>query len=372
MPLGPSSMEPEPDGSFEQQQYSESSLSPTSPMGRRLTDGSTPSLQERRRGLQEQRQGSKGSCTSSAVGSLFLDCKSVVAARAVDAGVLLAKRYETLYKLGQGSFASVHKARRLADGEDVSLKIKRSDDAEIVATMKREYDILMQLQHPYVIRALDFLLCPRQGCVLVLEYVEDAHTLGDAVAAAPGHVLGDAVACRLMRCLLEAVAYVHRCGIVHRDVKAEHVLVVGNPVAVDLHDLRLLDFNVAKRTSESQCLTMTGTPEYMPPEVLMGNPHSDLSDSWAAGICLYYMLVGDLPLQRCSYKSDEDLGSALRGFSGDASENLEQLAARRGFESFSVQAHLLLGGLLEVDPARRLPAAMAIERAFGRPTFVGS
>jgi len=103
--------------------------------------------------------------------------------------------------------------------------------------------------------------------------------------------LDEATAKRLFSQLGQAVRHLHALAIVHRDVKAQNIL-----VSSDLSDLRLLDFNTAKCISDGEALTMTGTFLYLPPEVLRSQMSpSKRSDIWSAGLCLHLMIVGHLP-----------------------------------------------------------------------------
>ena len=92
--------------------------------------------------------------------------------------------------------------------------------------------------------------------------------------------------------ICEAVAYIHRHGIVHRDIKSQNVkLTVDGAV-------KLLDFGIAKdATSDGLTLTggLVGTPNYLSPEQLEGRPATPRSDVWALGVLLYEMLTGVRP-----------------------------------------------------------------------------
>lgn len=203
----------------------------------------------------------------------------------------LAELYDGFVKLGEGSTAVVYKVRRLSDSKDVALKVMRMEhDEERLLLAKNEYELLKHVSHPNIIRALDFFTYA-MGAVLVLDYFE-----GKKLASAlprPARRLDEPVARSLCSQLLGAVAHLHKCGVIHRDVKADNVLVSN-----DLTDLRLVDFNVAKQLSEGQALTMTGTVDYMPPEVLQGESPSMAGDIWAIGLCLYLMCEGRLPQER--------------------------------------------------------------------------
>jgi serine/threonine protein kinase len=131
----------------------------------------------------------------------------------------------------------------------------------------------------------------------------------------------------------------HSLGIVHRDVKAQNVL-----VSADMRELRLVDFNAATQELEGS-LTMTGTVDYMPPEALLGESPQEGADIWASGVCLYLMLSGSLPGKRKHFKSLAEFARAM--ISGGISVDGE------AWEQISSACKAVLWQCLEVDLAKR-------------------
>lgn len=217
--------------------------------------------------------------------TLGMDCNKITR-ETTETFVDAHDHYEMLEQLGRGSVATVRKAIRKKDGLVVSLKISGSKDKS--ALVEAEFKILQSIKHPNIIRAFDYLETSVSS-ILVLEYF-DGSSLEEAVhQSSLGH-FPEFTARELFRALLSAVCYLHSHRIIHRDVKPSNVM-----VSAELSDLRLLDFNVAKRLTEGGSLTVTGTRLYFAPEVINGEPPSEANDVWGCGICVFYMLAGRLP-----------------------------------------------------------------------------
>ena len=195
--------------------------------------------------------------------------------------------------LGRGSVAVVYLAKRQSDGKDVALKhVGGLPDSGTVDATRKEFRTLQLFRHPHIIQAFDFFAANNSFC-LVLECFEGL-TLSKAARKQP---FPEPVALKLFRMLAGAVLTLHERRVVHRDVKPDNIM-----VSQDLTDLRLMDFNTAKRLTEGGSLSMTGTALFLPPEVQEGyETPSELSDIWSMGICLHFMLSGKLPrVKRCS------------------------------------------------------------------------
>merc|ERR1719440_368626 len=161
----------------------------------------------------------------------------------------------------------------------------------MIRVAKAEFHLLRSIEHPHIIRAYDFFVATDR-VVLVLEFFEGL-SLGRAISATSARCFSERVSHDVFVPLLQAIAHLHERRIIHRDVKADNVL-----VSADFKDLRLIDFNTAKRLAEGGALTVTGTRLYAAPEVLLGDSPSEGSDVWAAGLCLHLMLSGKLPAQQ--------------------------------------------------------------------------
>lgn len=254
--------------------------------------------------------------------------------------------YQKLEQVGQGSSGVVYRACRRSRSRDVAVKLMRVDDDELIASAQREYEILRSLQHPYIIEAFEFMKLP-MGVALVMDYFPGTH-LRFAVRRASSKRFEESTAQHLFVKLIQAVEYIHRNGIIHRDIKDKNIL-----VSTHLDDIRLIDFNVAARTNDG-ALTMTGTVDYMPPEVLVGESPSMAGDIWAVGLCLYFMICGKLPSQSDDFR-------ALYTFGWERGVRTALQLTASVSEGTSSECKSVIQSCLQVDPLMRSSARELLE-----------
>ena len=218
--------------------------------------------------------------------------------------------YELLSLLGQGGMGKVWKARKLASGEEVALKVLHEQGGrETVVRFERESSAMALLHHPNVVRLLSR---GRAGKTLfyTMELVNGS-TLRHVQALEP---LSPAAAVQLVAQVASGLAHAHRLGVVHRDIKPDNILVTPDRIA------RLTDFGIAAvgTTSEARRLTQTGiffgTSGYAAPEQQRSTRRADIrSDIYSLGVVLYEVLCGELPLGRFELPSKrvKDIDPAL-------------------------------------------------------------
>ena len=203
-------------------------------------------------------------------------------------------RYHVIEPLGEGGMASIYKAFDTSLERYVAIKIIRADailggeQAQFLARFQREAKALAQLDHPYILKVLDY---GEQAGIpyLVMPFVE-----GGTLKGKMGRPMPYQEAAALLAPIAHALEYAHQLNIIHRDVKPANILITraGAPI--------LSDFGIAKmlETGESTQLTGTGvgigTPDYMAPEQWMGKADS-YSDMYSLGIVFFQMITGRLP-----------------------------------------------------------------------------
>jgi serine/threonine protein kinase/predicted ATPase len=210
----------------------------------------------------------------------------------------ISARYQKLERLGVGSMGSVYRVFDRLTAQTVALKLVNTtlftpglmDTAmDFRLALAHEFQILASLRHPHIISVLDYGFDPQGQPYFTMELLLDHMTILEA-----GVGLSVPRKIRLVVQMLQALLYLHRRGILHRDLKPANALVASAGGARDR--LRLLDFGLAieyARWKDSDVIS--GTPAYIAPEVLMGNPPSTASDLYSVGIIIHELLTGRHP-----------------------------------------------------------------------------
>jgi serine/threonine protein kinase len=207
-------------------------------------------------------------------------------------------RYRLVRILGRGAMGVVYEARDERLGRTVAIKTvlrshldNESTAQDYAARFVREAQAAARLSHPNIVTVYDF------GEHDDLSYIVMEFVSGRELAELfrSGHRFTLPQALQIMAELLDALAYAHAQGVVHRDVKPANVLVdqAGH--------VKLADFGVARISSGGQDRTMpgtmVGTPNYMSPEQILGQPVGSRTDIFAAGVVLYQFLTGRQPFE---------------------------------------------------------------------------
>jgi serine/threonine-protein kinase len=205
-------------------------------------------------------------------------------------GRRLGGRYRMEALLATGGMGEVWAARDLLLDRAVAVKVlggALAGDGRAAERLRREARAAARLEHPNIARMLD--LGEQDGCpYLVMELLEGeslAARIDRAGAMAPPEAARVAVA------VADALEAAHRAGVVHRDVKP------GNVFLTSGGEVKVLDFGIASAAGEAALTTgeMLGTPAYLAPERVLGNPATPAADIYALGVVLYELLAGRRP-----------------------------------------------------------------------------
>ena len=200
------------------------------------------------------------------------------------------KRYVIKRKLGSGGMADVYLAEDQELGRRVALKLlddRHASDEQFVERFRREAQSAAGLNHPNIVSIFD--RGRAEGTYYIaMEYL-DGRTLKELlVRNGPTPI---PIAIDYARQILGALAFAHRNGIVHRDIKPHNIVVGGDG------RLKVTDFGIA-RSGASQMTevgSIVGTAQYLSPEQARGAPVDPRSDLYSLGVVLYEMLTGTVP-----------------------------------------------------------------------------
>ena len=207
----------------------------------------------------------------------------------------LGPAYRLERELGGGGMSRVFLAEDASLGRQVVVKVLPAEMAVAAQTdrFRREIQVAARLQHPHIVPV------HAAGAAGTVLYYTMPYVAGESLRARLDHdgALPSASALRIWRDVLDALAYAHSRGIVHRDVKPDNILIDGRHALVT-------DFGIARAleaaTGDGEHVTSTGmvlgTPAYMAPEQVSGDRAIDQrTDVYAAGLVMYEMLTGRSP-----------------------------------------------------------------------------
>lgn len=267
--------------------------------------------------------------------------------------------YEMIRVLGRGGMGCVMLARDEKTGRSVAIKTLLPEVAVADQSLKRflrEIEVAAALDHPNIVRFIES--GTHNGAVyLVNEYVEgsDAARLADK----HGGRLPYKEAIHIIAQSLDALAYAHTRGYIHRDIKESNILITGEDASMTA---KLTDFGLAKSFTQTgmsgitMAGDMAGTFAYMPPEQIRDFRNvRPTSDIYAIGMTAYSLLVGDIAL---NMGPNNDVAGAVRAiFEGQV------IPLRQRAPEVPERVAEVIERALVKDPANRWQSAKAMRTA---------
>ncbi len=257
---------------------------------------------------------------------------------------MVAGRYRLDRIIGRGGMGAVWRGRDTLLERDVAIKeiyFPGADSGQVdpqdprIRRAMREAQAAARLRHQGIVTVHDVALDADRPWI-VMELV-DGPSLADVIAKERSLPAGRTAGIGLQ--VLDALSAAHRQGTVHRDVKPANIL-------IDTERAMLTDFGIAA-VDDASALTATGqmigSPAFMAPERINGEPAAPPADMWALGVTLYTALTGRSPFQR------EDTQATIAAI----------LTSPPPVPTVAGTLWPVIAGLLEKDPARRLTADRA-------------
>jgi serine/threonine protein phosphatase PrpC len=207
-------------------------------------------------------------------------------------GSVVDGRFEITDVIAKSGMASLFKANDRKTGQAVALKVpylQIESDAAGFERFRREEEIGLQLDHPYILKILPVENKSRP--YIAMEYLE-GQTLSELLKNVRPLPEPDAV--KIASRICEALEYMHKKGVVHRDLKPQNIMLCNDGT------IRIMDFGIA-RSQASRRLTFVGftpamgTPDYMAPEQVRGSRGDERTDIYSLGAILYEMVTGEPP-----------------------------------------------------------------------------
>ncbi|KAM3923471.1 serine/threonine-protein kinase SIK3 [Leptodactylus fuscus] len=241
--------------------------------------------------------------------------------------------YELERTIGKGNFAVVKLATHIVTRAKVAIKIidKTKLDDENLKKIFREVQIMKMLCHPHIIRLYQVMETERM-IYLVTEYASGGEIFDHLVAHGR---MAEKEARKKFKQIVTAVHFCHCRNIVHRDLKAENLLLDANL------NIKIADFGFSNRFTPGQLLkTWCGSPPYAAPELFEGKEYEGPKvDIWSLGVVLYVLVCGALP------------------FDGSTLQNLRARVLSGKFRIpffMSTECEHLIRHMLILEPSKRL------------------
>lgn len=262
-------------------------------------------------------------------------------------------RYEIKSELGRGGMATVYRAHDPSSGREVAVKVLPREflhDPQFLARFQREIKTVAQLEHPAIVPVYDVGEDDGQPYFVMRNMT--GGSLSDWLKQGAFSVQDTA---RIIERLSKALAYAHKKGVIHRDLKP------GNVLFDDHGDAFISDFGVAKLAESASSMTgsgIVGTPAYMSPEQAQSGAIDGRSDIYALGAIIYEMLTGQQP-----YKADTPMGVVVKHITEPVPEIL------REHPDLSNEVDEVIKKAMSKNRDERYATAIELARALNKAAF---
>ncbi|XP_058863440.1 death-associated protein kinase 2 isoform X2 [Acipenser ruthenus] len=265
--------------------------------------------------------------------------------------------YEIGDVLGSGHFGTVRLVREKGSGTEYAgkfLKIRKCKSSRLGLDredVEREVEILQALQHPNIM-ALRDVFESKAELVLILEMIRGGE-LFDFVAEK--EMLSEDDAIQFMKQILQGVGYMHSKHIAHFDLKPENIMLLEKDMPQP--HIKLIDFGLSHRIEEGvEYKSLSGTPQYIAPEVINYERLSEAADMWSLGVITFILLSGTSPFQG---DTDEETLTNIVSLTYEFDE--------QHFSQTSAMAKDFIQSLLVKEPSERMTAVESLIHPWIKP-----
>ncbi|CAG8534229.1 556_t:CDS:10 [Acaulospora morrowiae] len=256
------------------------------------------------------------------------------------------KIYDNLIQIAEGQSGNMYSSTQKGSSETVAIKIIPFSSDEKLKNIKEELSLMKSSQHPNIVKCIGCYHTP-DSIWVVMECMEIS--LADIIGMhEDGPRLNEFQIARVARETLKALNYLHELRIIHRDVRSDNILINSRG------DIKLADFgySVQLTEKESHRKSIIGTPYWMAPEVIKGQPYDTKVDIWSLGISIIEMAEGNPP-----YMDEEPL-EAIKKIAQDGVPELNNP------ERWSDIFKDFLAICTETDSSKRKTSAEMIQHPF--------
>ncbi|KAL6065279.1 Aurora kinase [Balamuthia mandrillaris] len=250
--------------------------------------------------------------------------------------------FEVKNKLGRGKFGNVYLAREKRTKFQVAVKVLFKDtlrNSGVEHQIRREIEIQAHLRHPNILRLYGWFH-DESKVFLILEYAPGGEVFKQLQTM---QRFPEKMAAKYLYSIVSALRFCHKQGVIHRDIKPENLLIGKKG------ELKIADFGWSVHAPNTRRMTLCGTLDYLPPEIIEGKQYDDGVDIWSLGVLTYEFLVGKPPF-----------------LAKDELETTERISkVQLSFPVYlSAEAKDLISRLLVHDPAQRITLDEMLEHPF--------
>lgn len=260
--------------------------------------------------------------------------------------------YIIIAKIGSGGMGSVYLAEhKFIKQQKVAIKMIKSEIFNDFAKirLKEEAERLASLDHPNIVKFLNYDIDEQGNVYLIMEYAEGA-TLEQYINSKTGLIVEEKIL-PLFEPILDAFDYAHKKKVIHRDIKPANIIITTEGVP------KILDFGISTIMDESNNKEesfIMGTPSYMSPEQVKGKGIDTRSDIYSLGVLLHQMLTGNAPYDTTTL-SEQDINEKV------VTEPLPRMKAYYHYISDKLQ--IIVDKATAKDPKDRYQTCAEFKRA---------